>query len=150
MARRTLALLALSVCSARPPTLHVVAPTHAAMPNASIEVMVNCFLAQSDGDWALTVVSDGPDARAEAVVRRYSEAHANVRFGATEVAHGDHDHTPREAGLFVGESPWTVLTGVDNYYVPLYVETLKRAIAAHPDAGLLYHDFLLDMKARVR
>ena len=52
------------------PTLHVVAPVHAAITNASIEVMLNCFLAQTSRDWALTVVGDGYDARAAAVVGR--------------------------------------------------------------------------------
>ena len=33
------------------PTLHVVAPVHAAITNASIEVMLNCFLAQTSRDW---------------------------------------------------------------------------------------------------
>ena len=129
--------------------LQVIAPTHAAMPNASIEVMVNCFRAQTSGAWRLTIVSDGPDARAEAVVRRYAREEA-LRFLATDRAYGDHGHTPREVGLHADASPppWTVLTGVDNYYVPLYVETLAAAIAAHPDVGLVYHDFLLDMKAR--
>ena len=128
--------------------LQVIAPTHAAMPNASIEVMVNCFRAQTSGAWRLTIVSDGPDARAEAVVRRYAREEA-LRFLATDRAYGDHGHTPREAGLSVGDSPWTVLTGVDNYYVPLFVETVVDKIRANPDAGLVYYDFLLDMKGEL-
>ena len=52
-------------------------------------------------------------------------------------------------GLGLGESPWTVLTGVDNYYVPLFVETVVDKIRANPDAGLVYYDFLLDMKGEL-
>ena len=119
------------------------------MPNASIEVMINCFLAQSSDDWALTVVSDGPDDRASAVVGRYgSTASEAVRFLHTDRAYADHGHTPRELGLHSFDSPWTVLSGVDNYYVPLFVETVTAAIAARPDVGLIYYDFLLDMKVR--
>ena len=119
--------------------LQVIAPTHAAMPNASIEVMVNCFRAQTSGAWRLTIVSDGPDARAEAVVRRYAREEA-LRFLATDRAYGDHGHTPREVGLHADASPppWTVLTGVDNYYVPLFVETVVGnggAFAAITKAG---------------
>ena len=93
------------------PTLHIVAPVHAAITNASIEVMLNCFLAQTSRDWALTVVGDGYDARAAAVVGRYTDPRIN--YVATDRAYGDHGHTPRELGLGLGESPWTVLTGVD-------------------------------------
>jgi hypothetical protein len=129
------------------PTLHVVAPVHAAITNASIEVMLNCFLAQTSRDWALTVVGDGYDARAAAVVGRYTDPRIN--YAATDRAYGDHGHTPRELGLGLGESPWTVLTGVDNYYVPLFVETVVDKIRANPDAGLVYYDFLLDMKGEL-
>ena len=129
------------------PTLHVVAPVHAAITNASIEVMLNCFLAQTSRDWALTVVGDGYDARAAAVVGRYTDPRIN--YAATDRAYGDHGHSPRELGLGLGESPWTVLTGVDNYYVPLFVETVVDKIRANPDAGLVYYDFLLDMKGEL-
>ena len=129
------------------PTLHVVAPVHAAITNASIEVMLNCFLAQTSRDWALTVVGDGYDARAAAVVGRYTDPRIN--YVATDRAYGDHGHTPRELGLGLGESPWTVLTGVDNYYVPLFVETVVDKIRANPNAGLVYYDFLLDMKGEL-
>ena len=147
-------LLILSCCIAatnarnnESPTLHVVAPVHAAITNASIEVMLNCFLAQTSRDWALTVVGDGYDARAAAVVGRYTDPRIN--YAATDRAYGDHGHSPRELGLGLGESPWTVLTGVDNYYVPLFVETVVDKIRANPDAGLVYYDFLLDMKGEL-
>ena len=66
-----------------PPTLHVVAPVHAAITNASIEVMLNCFLAQTSRDWALTVVGDGYDARAAAVVGRYTDPRINYAARAS-------------------------------------------------------------------
>ena len=115
---RSLLILSLYIAAAtnarnnEPPTLHVVAPVHAAITNASIEVMLNCFLAQTSRDWALTVVGDGYDARAAAVVGRYTDPRIN--YAATDRAYGDHGHTPRELGLGLGESPWTVLTGVDT------------------------------------
>jgi len=151
MSRRLLILsLYIAATNARnneSPTLHVVAPVHAAIANASIEVMLNCFLAQTSRDWALTVVGDGYDARAAAVVGRYTDPRIN--YVATDRAYGDHGHTPRELGLGLGDSPWTVLTGVDNYYVPLFVETVVDKIRANPHAGLVYYDFLLDMKGEL-
>ena len=97
-----------------PPLLHVVAPVHHAVANASIEVMINCFVAQTSRDWALTIVSDGPDARAADVVGRHAAADARVRYAETDRAYADHGHTPRERGLFEGgdDARWTVLTGV--------------------------------------
>jgi len=91
-------------------------------------------------------VGDGYDARAAAVVGRYAAADPRITYAATDRAYGDHGHTPRELGLGLGESPWTVLTGVDNYYVPLFVETVVNAVRDNPDAGLVYYDFVLDMK----
>lgn len=91
-------------------------------------------------------MGDGYDARAAAVVGRYAAADPRITYAATDRAYGDHGHTPRELGLGLGESPWTVLTGVDNYYVPLFVETVVNAVRDNPDAGLVYYDFVLDMK----
>ena len=42
-----------------------------------------------------------------------------------------------------------MLTGVDNYYVPLFVKTVVDKIRANPNAGLVYYDFLLDMKGEL-
>jgi hypothetical protein len=41
--------------------IHVVAPVY--MEYKSIGVLINSFQAQSNGNWTLTIVSDGPDDR---------------------------------------------------------------------------------------
>ncbi|KAJ1451626.1 hypothetical protein M885DRAFT_620638 [Pelagophyceae sp. CCMP2097] len=139
-------LCALSRVS-RAALVNLVAPVHAAIPDASIEVMINCMLVQSSDDWTLTVVSDGPDARVAAVVGKYTSP--RIRFLATDRPTFDHGHSPRELGLNASDAAWTVLSGIDNYYVPLFVETLAREIASHRAAGLIHFDFLLDMKGEL-
>ena len=124
------------------PLFEVVAPAHAAMGNASIEVMVHCLKAQTLSDWALTVVSDGPEERIREIVERHSDG--RIRYLATERAFGDHGHSPRELGLRESTGDWVILSGIDNYYVPLFFAEVAKKI--EDDVGLLYVDFLLDMK----
>mmetsp|Transcript_8364 Transcript_8364/g.11651 ORF Transcript_8364/g.11651 Transcript_8364/m.11651 type:complete len:298 (+) Transcript_8364:19-912(+) len=127
------------------PFLEVIAPVHWAISNASIHVMVNCMLAQSSNDWSLTIISDGFEARVEEILNRYGCD--RIRYFSTEFPNNDHGHTPREIGLNASRGEWTVLSGIDNYYVPLFVETLKKA--EKKDIGLMYWDFLLDMKGEL-
>lgn len=127
--------------------LAVVAPVHQGISNASMDVMINCMLAQSVGNWSLLVVSDGPSARAASVVGRYAPDR-RIQYLETANIARDHGHTPRRYGLFEARAEWILLTGIDNYYVPLMVETIERAVA--PTIGLMYFNFVLDMKGELQ
>lgn len=122
--------------------LEVVAPVHSAISNASIEVMINCMFAQSVGNWSLSVVSDGPSDRVRSIVEKYD----GVRYMEMSNAENDYGHTPRRVGLEASNGEWTLLTGIDNYYVPLMVETVAEYAALDQEVAVLAFDFLLDMK----
>jgi len=87
-----------------------------------------------------------------------------VRLIHTSGRHNDGGHSPRAAGLAslpAGDpGSWTVLSGGDNYYAPLFVESVLGAIeenhnqfavpsangASDSPVGLVYWDFILDRK----
>jgi hypothetical protein len=88
-----------------------------------------------------------------------------VRVLSTPRRHNDGGHSPRAAGLAALPSgdpgSWAVLSGGDNYYAPLFVESVLSAVAEEADTsqavaaamkgrhgrlGLVYWDFVLDRK----
>ena len=71
---------------------------------------------------------------------------ARVRYVHTPSRANDGGHTPRAFGLSLSPEEWTVLGGVDNYYVPLFVESLLGVVEAEPGVAFVYWDFVLDRK----
>ena len=110
------------------------------MANASILLLKSSMQMQSDEDWALTVVSDGVDDRLAELLK----GDDRIRYLETEAFAGDHGHTPRAYGLNRSVGDWIVLSGIDNYYVPLFVAEVRKKV--EDGVGLVYWDFLLDMK----
>lgn len=119
--------------------LNFVVPTYNG--GHKLDVIINCLLSQSSVNWSLTVVSDGPDDVTEKQMNRYDQ-HNNISYHHTNIRHNDWGHTPREYGMLLSKDLFTVMTGYDNYYVPLFVEIFENHI--QPDVDFIYCDFLLD------
>lgn len=76
-----------------------------------------------------------------------------IKFLHTTMRAADGGHTPRAYGLESLTAPaspwlsWTVLSGIDNYYVPIFVESVLQVISSSDrPPGFIYWDFLLDRK----
>lgn len=119
-------------------SLNFVVPTY--QGGHKLDVMVNCLLSQSSDDWSLTVISDGPDLKTFEQMSKYE--HNNISYHETFVRHNDWGHTPREYGMLHSKDLFTVMTGFDNYYVPLFVEIFRNHF--QPDVDFVYCDFVLD------
>ncbi len=109
-----------------------------------LEVIINCFLSQTLDEWAMTVVSDGPaDIEYNRVIERYSDIN-NISFHCMDKRYNDWGHTPREYGLYQGDSEWTIMTGYDNYYVPTFIEEFTRVSKTTNNCEFIFCDFILN------
>lgn len=109
-----------------------------------LDVIINCFLAQTSNDWMLTVVCDGPpDDVYEKIAERYSDVD-NIAFHYLKQRYCDWGHTPREYGIFQSDCKWTIMTGYDNYYVPTFIERFSKADERNPDAEMIFCNFVLN------
>lgn len=108
-----------------------------------LDTLISCLLAQSCDDWMMIVVSDGPDADTEERMKRYCQAHTHIVYGQLDRYYGDGGHSPREAGMrtTLDISHYTIMTSVDDYYMPIFVESFKSIAEDRP--ALIYCDFVL-------
>ncbi|SAK67396.1 hypothetical protein [Caballeronia ptereochthonis] len=64
-----------------------------------------------------------------------------MRFISTEARHNDFGHTLRDIGIGMAEHEWLLLTNGDNYYCPVFVETMLGA-ASQSDCELVLCDMI--------
>jgi glycosyltransferase involved in cell wall biosynthesis len=119
---------------------NIVVPTY--NHKHKLEVIINCFLSQTVSDWMLTIVSDGPpDIEYNTIIERYSDID-NISFHYLHKRYNDWGHTPREYGLYQGDSEWTVMTGYDNYYVPTFIEEFSRVSQNIDNCEFIFCDLI--------
>jgi len=108
-----------------------------------LEVIVNCLLAQTSQNFHITVISDGPEPDTEKQLTKYFNI-KNFTYCSTTRRYNDLGHTPRLLGLKQSKSKYSIMTGYDNYYVPIFVERFEKAVTKHDNVGLIFCDFILD------
>jgi GT2 family glycosyltransferase len=121
-------------------TIEVVCVTYRHGPK--LETFLNAMLSQTSQNFRLTVVHDGPDAEFEEVATRYEARHPGLmRFLTTGERYNDYGHTLRDIGIGMAEHEWLLLTNGDNYYCPIFVETMLDT-AAQTQADMVLCDML--------
>lgn len=119
---------------------NIVVPTYNG--GSKLEVIINCFLSQTSKNWQLTIVSDGREPDTENIMEKYPQD--NISYHHLHTRYNDWGHTPREYGIYQSESPWTILTGFDNYYVPTFLETFESISKEYPNCEFMFCDFILN------
>lgn len=120
---------------------HIVIPTFNG--GYKLEVIINCLLAQTCQDFHMSVISDGYEATTYSQLEKYFDI-SNFSYFSTDKRYNDYGHTPRELGMLSSNCRYTVMTGFDNYYVPIFVEEFQRACLSDEHIGFVFCDFLLD------
>jgi glycosyltransferase involved in cell wall biosynthesis len=92
---------------------------------------------QSLNQWKVHVVAD---AQYEGFdnVRNYFEGDDRFKFSVLNGPHGDWGHTARNYGLEHAEEKWVVMSGDDNYYMPLFVEIFLNSIKMRHDVNFVH------------
>ena len=95
-------------------------------PNQLMGVISSIF-SQTSPNWKIHVVADsvydGYDK-----VKNYFYNDGRIRFSELNGPHRDWGHTARNYGLQNATEEWVVMTGDDNYYVPIFVQDFLNEV----------------------
>lgn len=110
-------------------------------PN-NLMVILSSLVAQTNPNWTAHVVIDGIT-NDYFRVKEFFQPEERIRFSHLEKNHKDWGHTPRQYGLDNATEDWVVMTGDDNYYVPIFVdEMLKNCNKTHFVYCNLVHNWI--------
>jgi hypothetical protein len=104
---------------------HIVIPTWGGGPK--LDVIANCFLAQTCQDYHLSIISDGPEPETCKQLERYYD-NKKISYYQLDKRYNDWGHTPREYGIYQSDCRFTIMSGYDNYYVPTFIEEFKKVV----------------------
>ena len=101
-----------------------------------LRCLVASFACQTDLGFTLRIIHDGPDLETRECVDEFKFMYPNldIAYQETSLRFNDYGHTLREIGLSNAIQEYVLLTNGDNYYVPIFIEELrKEIIAQEPD-----------------
>ena len=90
-------------------------------------VILSSLVAQTNPNWKAHIVIDGITNK-YFKVKEFFQSDERIRFSHLETNSKDWGHTPRQYGLDQATEEWVVMTGDDNYYVPIFVEDMLKAV----------------------
>jgi hypothetical protein len=116
-----------------PPKIHVIAVAYQKF--GQLKVFVQSWLNQSQDNWILTVIHDGPNSEFDLIMTDFKQrAPEQILFFNTENRFNDYGHSLRELGLKNIKGDYVLLTNADNYFIPGAVEFVNEVFIAHsPD-----------------
>jgi glycosyltransferase involved in cell wall biosynthesis len=100
-------------------------------------VILMSLKVQTVDRWKVHVVADGPYEGYEDV-KNYFKGDDRFKFSELNGPHKDWGHTARNYGLEHVEEEWVVMSGDDNYYVPVFVETFLDSVKMRYDVNFVY------------
>ncbi len=89
-------------------------------PNQLMGIISSIFSQRSD-KWKIHVVADGPYDGYQKV-KDYFTGDDRIRFSELDGPFKDWGHTPRNYGLEHATEDFVVMSGDDNYYMPVFVD----------------------------
>jgi len=95
-------------------------------PNQLMGVISSIF-SQTSPNWKIHVVADAVYDGYQKV-KDYFNGDDRIRFTELNGPHKDWGHTARNYGLQNATEEWIVMTGDDNYYVPIFVEDFLNQV----------------------
>jgi glycosyltransferase involved in cell wall biosynthesis len=102
--------------------------------------IINSIYAQRSDKWKIHVVADCPPEGQLNKVMKYFEGDDRIKFTITDKRYNDWGHTPRNIGVQMATEDWVVMTGEDNYYVPVFVDHFLAEVTN--DTHFIYCDMI--------
>jgi glycosyltransferase involved in cell wall biosynthesis len=100
-------------------------------------VILSSLKAQTINQWKVHVVADAIYEGYQEV-KDYFKNDDRFKFSELNGPHKDWGHTARNYGLEHLEEEWVVMSGDDNYYVPVFVETFLESIKFRKDVNFVH------------
>ena len=101
---------------------------------------INSIVAQRSDKWKIHVVADCPPEGTLDKIMKYFEGDERIQFTILPERYNDWGHTPRNYGLENATEDWVIMTGEDNYYMPVFVDHFLDAVT--PDAHFVFCDMI--------
>ena len=95
-------------------------------PNQLMGVISSIF-SQTSSNWRIHVVADAVYDGYQKV-KDYFQNDERIKFTELNGPHKDWGHTARNYGLQLATEEWVVMTGDDNYYMPVFVEDFLNVV----------------------
>jgi len=93
-----------------------------------LKVFVQSWLNQTEKNWKLTVIHDGPNNKFESIMDSYKKIDSErINFYCTQDRFNDYGHSLREIGLKNVQGEFTLITNADNYFIPKAIEFINQA-----------------------
>ena len=101
--------------------------------------MIGCLMSQTSNAWSAHFISDGPYYGYEAVKNMFI-SDSRFKFSELDGPNKDFGNTPRNWVLPQLREEWVVMTGHDNYYVPMFVELFLKEV--DDNVNFVYSDLV--------
>jgi glycosyltransferase involved in cell wall biosynthesis len=89
--------------------------------------VISSIFSQTSDKWKIHVVADAIYPGYQKV-KDFFEGDNRIVFTELDGPHKDWGHTPRNYGLEHATEEWVVMTGDDNYYMPVFVEDFLSVV----------------------
>jgi len=90
--------------------------------------IINSIKAQRSDMWKVHVVADCPPEGTLDKIIEFFKDDERIKFTILPERYNDWGHTPRNYGLEHATEEWVVMTGEDNYYMPVFVDNFLDAV----------------------
>lgn len=117
--------------------IEFIIPTYG-RPNQLMGVISSIYSQRSD-KWKIHVVADAVYDGYQKV-KDYFEGDQRIKFTELNGPHRDWGHTPRNYGLEHATEEWVVMTGDDNYYMPVFVDHFLNSVT--PKTTFVFCDMI--------
>jgi glycosyltransferase involved in cell wall biosynthesis len=98
------------------------------------------LISQTNDNWIAHVVADAMYDGLEKIINHF-DGNEKIKFSILNGPHKDWGHTARNYGLERVSKEWVVMTGDDNYYVPVFVDEFLK-IVENNKASFVYCDMI--------
>ena len=108
-----------------------------------LRCLVASFACQTDLGFLLRIIHDGPNSEMRRSVVEMKQMYPNLRLTYEETLErfNDYGHSLRDIGLTNATKDFIVITNGDNYYVPIFVEELRKKIDSEV-VDIVYFDMV--------
>lgn len=110
--------------------------------------MLGCLQSQTRDAWVAHVYRDGPYDGYEDVKNIFIKDE-RIRFTELNGPHGDWGNTPRNIALGELTQDWVVMTGQDNYYLPVFVDFFLNQVTS-PNVHFVFCDMIHNLIGHIQ
>ena len=121
----------------KPPKIHIVAVAFKKL--GELRVFVQSWINQTEDNWILTVIHDGPDEEFSSIMREYKDkCPTRIEHLCTEKRFNDYGHSLRDIALKNIKGEYVLLTNADNYFIPKAIEFINEAFINHQPEVVIF------------